>query len=220
MGARSLNNGSQGAVASFPHCTVLLESTSFAVFPLRSSSVLNITRRAQGCKQAGCRRRQERRSSPSDSFNSKHFTNSHEERLYPNPLGVNVAEVFLHTIGVSESLWLYRSPLPCSVPWHSWRIVKTCHSSALAQHVWLSVHAALTSPLCSSMQREVGSHRVLARCLSLSCLTTNSALEMQPTRCILVQHVWLPAHAASRTHHLSKAKGDRPAPGTGIPRFG
>ena len=63
-----------------------------------------ITRRAQGCKQAGCRRKQERRSSPSDSFNSKHFTNSHEARLYPNPLGVNVSEVFLHTIGVSESL--------------------------------------------------------------------------------------------------------------------
>jgi len=76
-----------------------------------------ITRRAQGCKQAGCRRRQERRSSPSDSFNSKHFTNSHEERLYPNPLGVNVSEVFLHTIGVSESPWLFRSPFPCSVPW-------------------------------------------------------------------------------------------------------
>ena len=63
-----------------------------------------ITRRAQGCKQAGCRRRQERRSSPSDSFNSKHFTNSYEARLYPNPLVVNVSEVFLHTIGVSESL--------------------------------------------------------------------------------------------------------------------
>jgi len=76
-----------------------------------------ITRRAQGCKQAGCRRRQERHSSPSDSFNSKYFTNSHEEQLYPNPLGVNVSDVFLHTIGVSESPWLFRSPLPCSVPW-------------------------------------------------------------------------------------------------------
>jgi len=66
-------------------------------------------RRAQGCKHAGCRRRQERRSSPSDSFNSKHFTNSHEAQLYPNPLGVNVSGVFLHTIGVSESLRLFRA---------------------------------------------------------------------------------------------------------------
>jgi len=57
-------------------------------------------------------------SSPSDLFNSKRFTNSHEERLYPNPLGVNVSEVFLHTIGVSESPWLFRRPLPCSVPCH------------------------------------------------------------------------------------------------------
>ena len=79
-------------------------STSFAVFPLRSSSLLSVMRRAQGCNHAGCRRRQERRSLPSDSVNSKHFTNSHEALLYPNPLGVKVSEVFLHTIGVSESL--------------------------------------------------------------------------------------------------------------------
>ena len=78
-------------------------ATSFAVFPLRSSSLTSITRRTQGCKQAGCRQRQEQRSSPSDYFNSKHFTNSHEAQIYPNPLGVNVSEVFLYTIGVSES---------------------------------------------------------------------------------------------------------------------
>ena len=35
------------------------------MFPLRSSSLPSITRQAQGCKQAGCWRRQERRSSPS-----------------------------------------------------------------------------------------------------------------------------------------------------------
>ena len=35
-------------------------ATSFAVFPLRSSSLPSTTRRAQGCKPAGCRRRQER----------------------------------------------------------------------------------------------------------------------------------------------------------------
>jgi len=69
-------------------------------------------------KSLSCRRRQEQRSSPSDFFNSKHCTNSHEERFYPNPVSVNVSEVFLHTIGVSESPWLFRSPLPCSVPWH------------------------------------------------------------------------------------------------------
>jgi len=114
MGDRSLSYGLPGAVASSFHCSVLngfalslvkrtRYSTSFAVFPLRSSSVLNVMRRAQGCKQAGCRRRQARRSSPSDSFNSKRFTNLHEERLYSNPLGVNVSEAFLHTIGVSES---------------------------------------------------------------------------------------------------------------------
>jgi len=60
-------------------------------------SSYNETSTRHGCKQAGCRRRQERRSSPSDSFNSKHCTNSNEEQLYPNPLGVNVSEVFLHT---------------------------------------------------------------------------------------------------------------------------
>jgi len=38
-------------------------------------------------------------------------------------LSVNVSEVFLRTIGVSESPWLSRSPLLWSVPWHEmWEI--------------------------------------------------------------------------------------------------
>jgi len=36
-------------------------------------------------------------------------------RLYPNPLGVNVSEVLLHTIGVSESQLLFRHPLPVTL---------------------------------------------------------------------------------------------------------
>jgi len=78
---------------------------------IRAHSVM---RRAQGCKEAGCRLRQEQRSSHHTSSN----THSHENGLYPNPLGVNESEVFLHTIGVCESPWLFRRPLPCSVPWH------------------------------------------------------------------------------------------------------
>jgi len=114
MGDRSLNCGLPGTVASSSHCSVLNGfalsifkrtrwSISFAVLPLRSSSVPNVIKRAQGCKQAGCRLGQERRGSPPHFFNSKRFTNSHDNGLYPNLLGVNVSEVFLHTSGVSES---------------------------------------------------------------------------------------------------------------------
>jgi len=84
MEDRSLKYSLPGTVASSSHCSVLngfalsivkrtRRSTSFAVFPLRSSSVLNVMRRAQGCKQAGCRLGQERRNSPSHFFNSKRF---------------------------------------------------------------------------------------------------------------------------------------------------
>jgi len=52
-------------------------ATSFAVFPLRSPSLPSITRRAQGCKQAGCRRRQERRSPPS-TLKTKQVYSYHE----------------------------------------------------------------------------------------------------------------------------------------------
>ena len=79
MGVRSLNYGLPGTVASSSHCSVLNEfalnivkhtprSTSFAVFPMRSSVVLSITRRAQGCKQAGCRLGRKQRSSPSHTL--------------------------------------------------------------------------------------------------------------------------------------------------------
>jgi len=43
-------------------------------------SLLDITRRAQGCKRAGCQRRQERRSSPSDFFKTNWFT-VHKRKL-------------------------------------------------------------------------------------------------------------------------------------------
>jgi len=74
------------------------------------SRVPNCKRRAQGCKEAGSRLGQEQRSSPSHSSQIKTLYCSHEYCLSPNHLGKNVSEVFLHTIGVSESPWLFRSP--------------------------------------------------------------------------------------------------------------
>jgi len=69
MGDRSLKHGPKAPWPPF-HTAVCHSSlrelyytyspgTSFAVFPLRSPSLPSITRRAQGCKQAGCRRTQE-----------------------------------------------------------------------------------------------------------------------------------------------------------------
>ena len=96
MGDRSLNYGLPGTVTFSSHCSVLNEfaltvkrtprSTSLAVFPLRSSSLQGITRRAQSCMLAGCRLGRKQRSSPSQTLKSKRFTSFHENSLYPHHL--------------------------------------------------------------------------------------------------------------------------------------
>jgi len=57
---------------------------------------------------------------------------------------------------------------------------------------------------------QVADGTLSACCPSLSCFTTDGALEMRPTRCILAHRVQRPAHAASKTHTSAKPRATDP----------
>ena len=87
------------------------------LFGRGSNSTTHITRRAQGCKQAGCRRRQERHSAPSTLKTKQVY--SYHENPYMNTMILceRNRTVSPYNRSLLESVTL-RRPLRYSVPWH------------------------------------------------------------------------------------------------------